>query len=125
MALSKDEILSLPVDQAAYDAVSLNRKSTFINIFDVDEEFVASVNTLDMKKGADFLFLAEVCRAAELKNLIPVNSLCNYKGLTFRLAAVQTSELQSNLKRNVAKREDFQKKSTQPAVPQTAIQPTF
>lgn len=122
MALSKDDVLSLPVTQPMYDAISINRKSTFINIFDVDGEYIASVNTLDMKNGADYLFLAEVMRAGELNNLIPVNSLCNYKGLSFRLSAVQTSELQSNLKRNLAKKEDFQKKVA-PTAPVQNTQP--
>lgn len=114
--LNSDTILSLGVDQPQYDSISLNRKSTFINLFNDEEEFVVSVNTLEMKQGGDFLFLSEVLRAAELNNLAPLNSLATYKGLTFRLAAVQTSELQSGLKRNVAKKEDFQKKSP-PAQP--------
>lgn len=118
---SNEKILSLGVSQDAYDQVSLNRKSTFINLFDNEGEFLISVNTLDMKGGTDFLFLAEVCRAAEMSNLIPVNSLVAYKGITFRLAAVQTSALQTGLKINVAKREDF-KKSQAPAVPAQAQQ---
>lgn len=123
---SNEEILSLPVTQDQYDAVSLSRKSTFVNIFDGDNEYSHTANTLDMKKGQDVLFLAEVLRAAETAGLVPVNSLVSYKGLTFRLAAVQTSELQSGLKRNLAKKEDFQKKSAPTAPAQTAIQqPTF
>lgn len=114
---SKDEILTLPVTQEQYDSLSLNRKSTFVNIFDADNEFVVSVNTLDMKNGQDYLFLAEVLRAAELAGLVPVNSLVSYKGLSFRLSAVQTSELQSGLKRNLAKKEDFQKKQAVPQAP--------
>lgn len=116
---SKDEILQLAVTQDEYDKISLNRKSTFINLFDADNEFVVSVNTLDMKKGQDFLFLAEVLRAAEIAGLVPVNSLVSYKGLSFRLSAVQTTELNSPLKRNVAKKEDFQKKQA----PQAPAQP--
>lgn len=126
--LTSDNVLGLGVSQDAYDSISMNRKSTFVNIFTKDEEFLVSVNTLDMKQGSDFLFLAEVLRAAELNNLVELNSLCEFKGVYFRLAAVQTSELQSSLKRNIAKREDFQKKApTAPAQPtQTAIQqPTF
>ena len=121
-----EEILALPVTQEQYDAISLSRKSTFVNIFDSDGEYSHTANTLDMKKGQDVLFLAEVLRAAETANLVPVNSLVNYKGLTFRLSAVQTSELQSGLKRNVAKKEDFKKEPKAPVAPtQTAIQPQF
>lgn len=123
---TNEEVLTLPVTQEQYDAISLSRKSTFVNIFDNEGEYSHTANTLDMKKGQDVLFLSEVLRAAETNGLVPVNSLCEYKGLIFRLSAVQTSELQSGLKRNVAKKEDFQKKvaPTQPA--QTAIQqPTF
>lgn len=126
--LTSDRVLGLGVSQDAYDSISMNRKSTFVNIFTKDEEFLVSVNTLDMKQGSDFLFLAEVLRAAELANLVELNSLCEFKGIYFRLAAVQTSELQSNLKRNIAKREDFKKAPAAPAQPvvQTAIQqPTF
>lgn len=110
--LTSDNVLALGVGQDQYDAISLNRKSTFINLFDSNEEFIVSVNTLDMKGGSDFLFLAEVLRAAELAAKVELNSLCQYKGLTFRLAAVQTSEINSPLKRNLAKKEDFQKKVT-------------
>lgn len=123
---TNEEVLTLPVTQEQYDAISLSRKSTFVNIFDNEGEYSHTANTLDMKKGQDVLFLSEVLRAAETNGLVPVNSLCEYKGLIFRLSAVQTSELQSGLKRNVAKKEDFQKKvaPTQPA--QTAIQqPSF
>ena len=123
---TNEEILSLPVTQEQYDAISLSRKSTFVNIFDSDGEYSHTANTLDMKKGQDILFLAEVLRAAEINSLVPVNSLVNYKGLTFRLSAVQTSELQSGLKRNVAKKEDFKKEPKAPVAPtQTAIQPQF
>ena len=124
---TNEEILSLPVTQEQYDAISLSRKSTFVNIFDGEGEYSHTANTLDMKKGQDVLFLAEVLRAAETNGLIPVNSLVSYKGLTFRLSAVQTTELQSGLKRNVAKKEDFQKKvaPTAPTQTQTAIQPQF
>lgn len=123
---TNEEILSLPVTQEQYDAISLSRKSTFVNIFDGDGEYSHTANTLDMKKGQDILFLAEVLRAAEINSLVPVNSLVNYKGLTFRLSAVQTSELQSGLKRNVAKKEDFKKEPKAPVAPtQTAIQPQF
>lgn len=118
---TNEEILSLPVTQEQYDSVSMNRKSTFVNIFDGEGEYSHTANTLDMKKGQDVLFLAEVLRAAETNGLVPVNSLVSYKGLTFRLSAVQTSELQSGLKRNLAKKEDFQKKVA-PTAPQTAIQ---
>ena len=124
---TNDEVLALPVTQEQYDSVSLNRKNTFINIFDADGEYSHTANTLDMKKGQDILFLSEVLRAAEMNNLVPVNSLVTFKGLIFRLSAVQTSELQTSLTRNVAKKEDFQKK-VPPAAPQqsqTAIQPTF
>lgn len=122
---SNEEILSLPVTQEMYDSVSVNRKSTFVNIFDNEGEYSHTANTLDMKKGQDVLFLSEVLRAAETAGLVPVNSLVSYKGLIFRLSAVQTSELQSGLKRNLAKKEDFQKKA--PTAPiqtqtQTAIQ---
>lgn len=120
---TNEEILSLPVTQEQYDAISLSRKSTFINVFDNEGEYSHTANTLDMKRGQDVLFLAEVLRAAETAGLVPVNSLCEYKGLIFRLSAVQTSELQTGLKRNVAKKEDFQKKApTAPVVQQTAIQ---
>ena len=123
---TNEEILSLPVTQEQYDAISLSRKSTFVNIFDGDGEYSHTANTLDMKKGQDILFLAEVLRAAEINSLVPVNSLVNYKGLTFRLSAVQTSELQSGLKRNVAKKEDFKKEPKAPVAPtQTASQPQF
>lgn len=124
---SNEEILSLPVTQEQYDAISLSRKSTFVNIFDGEGEYSHTANTLDMKKGQDVLFLSEVLRAAETNGLVPVNSLVSYKGLTFRLSAVQTSELQSGLKRNVAKKEDFQKKvaPTAPVVTTTPIQPQF
>lgn len=121
---SNEEILSLPVTQEMYDAISLSRKSTFVNVFDSEGEYSHTANTLDMKKGQDVLFLSEVLRAAETNGLIPVNSLCSYKGLLFRLSAVQTTELQTGLKRNVAKKEDFQKKvaPTAPTQTQTAIQ---
>lgn len=124
---TNDEILSLPVTQEMYDTVSMNRKSTFVNIFDGEGEYSHTANTLDMKKGQDVLFLSEVLRAAETNGLIPVNSLCNYKGLTFRLSAVQTSELQTGLKRNLAKKEDFKKAPTAPVAPTvtTPIQPQF
>lgn len=120
---TSDKVLALSVTQEQYDAVSVNRKSTFVNIFDDEGEYSHATNTLDMKRGQDVLFLAEVLRAAEIAGLVPVNSLVSYKGLTFRLSAVQTTELQSGLKRNVAKKEDFQKKvaPTAPAQ-QTAIQ---
>ena len=124
---TNDEVLSLAVTQEQYDSVSMNRKSTFVNIFDGDGEYSHTANTLDMKKGQDVLFLAEVLRAAETNGLIPVNSLCIFKGLIFRLGAVQTTELQSGLKRNLAKKEDFQKKVA-PAAPvatATPIQPQF
>ena len=118
------EILALAVTQDMYDAISLNRKSTFVNVFDADGEYSHTANTLDMKKGQDVLFLAEVLRAAEVNKLVPVNSLCLYKGLIFRLSAIQTSALQTGLTINVAKKEDFQKKApTAPAqAGQTAIQ---
>ena len=119
---TNEEILSLPVTQEQYDSVSMNRKSTFVNIFDGEGEYSHTANTLDMKKGQDVLFLAEVLRAAEINGLVPVNSLVSYKGLSFRLSAVQTTELQSGLKRNLAKKEDFQKKVAPTAPAQTAIQ---
>lgn len=121
------EVLALAVTQEQYDSVSMNRKSTFINIFDGDDEYSHTANTLEMKKGQDILFLAEVLRAAELANLVPVNSIVSYKGLKFRLCAVQTSELQSGLKRNVAKKEDFQKKvaPTAPVATTPIQQPQF
>ena len=123
---TNEEILSLPVTQEQYDAISLNRKSTFINIFDGDGECSHTANTLDMKKGQDVLFLSEVLRAAETANLVPVNSLVSYKGLIFRLSAVQTTELQSGLKRNLAKKEDFKKAPSAPVAPSaTPIQPQF
>lgn len=125
--LNSDKVLSLGVSQDQYDSVSMNRKSTFINLYDENDEYVVSVNTLEMKQGSDFLFLAEVLRAAELAGLIELNSLCSFKGLKFRLAAVQTSALNTGLKINVAKKEDW-KKSNQaaPVAPtQTAIQPQF
>lgn len=124
---TNEEILSLPVTQEQYDAISLSRKSTFVNIFDNEGEYSHTANTLDMKKGQDVLFLSEVLRAAETAGLVPINSLVSYKGLTFRLAAVQTSELQSGLKRNLAKKEDFQKKSAPvaPVATATPIQPQF
>lgn len=119
---SDKEVLSLPVTQEQYDDISLSRKSTFVNIFDDEGEYSHTANTLDMKKGQDVLFLSEVLRAAEINKIIPVNSLCEYKGLVFRLSAVQTTELQSGLKRNLAKKEDFQKKVAPTAPTQTAIQ---
>ena len=123
---TNEEILSLPVTQEQYDAISLSRKSTFVNIFDGDGEYSHTANTLDMKKGQDILFLSEVLRAAETANLVPVNSLVSYKGLIFRLSAVQTTELQSGLKRNLAKKEDFKKTPSAPSVPSaTPIQPQF
>lgn len=123
---TNEEILSLPVTQEQYDAISLSRKSTFVNIFDGDGEYSHTANTLDMKKGQDILFLSEVLRAAETNGLVPVNSLVTYKGLIFRLSAVQTSELQTGLKRNLAKKEDFKKEPKVPVAPtQTAIQPQF
>lgn len=123
---TNEEILSLPVTQEQYDAISLSRKSTFVNIFDGDGEYSHTANTLDMKKGQDVLFLSEVLRAAEINNLVPVNSLVTFKGLIFRLSAVQTTELQSGLKRNLAKKEDFKKEPKAPVAPtQTAIQPQF
>lgn len=125
---TSEEVLALAVTQEQYDSVSMNRKSTFINVFDGDNEYSHTANTLEMKKGQDILFLAEVLRAAELAGLVPVNSICEYKGLKFRLAAVQTSELQSGLKRNVAKKEDFKKTPTAPVAPvatATPIQPQF
>lgn len=122
--LNNNQILNLGVTQDQYDAVSLNRKSTFINLYDEDDEYVVSVNTLDIKQGSDFLFLSEVLRAGELAGLTELNSLCSYKGLKFRLAAVQTSALQSTLKQNVAKREDFRKQVAQaPAQPTQQQQP--
>lgn len=125
---TSEEVLALAVTQEQYDSVSMNRKSTFVNVFDGENEYSHTVNTLEMKKGQDILFLAEVMRAAELAGLVPVNSVCEYKGLKFRLSAVQTSELQSGLKRNLAKKEDFKKTPTAPVAPavtQTAIQPQF
>lgn len=125
---SNEEILSLPVTQEMYDAISLSRKSTFVNVFDGEGEYSHTANTLDMKKGQDVLFLSEVLRAAETNGLIPVNSLCSYKGLLFRLSAVQTSELQTGLKRNLAKKEDFKKAPSAPVAPvatATPIQPQF
>lgn len=123
---TSEEVLALAVTQEQYDAISMNRKSTFVNIFDGDGEYSHTANTLEMKKGQDVLFLAEVLRAAETANLVPVNSLVSYKGLVFRLSAVQTTELQSGLKRNVAKKEDFKKEPKAPVAPtQTAIQPQF
>lgn len=125
---TNEEILSLPVTQEQYDSVSMNRKSTFVNIFDGEGEYSHTANTLDMKKGQDVLFLAEVLRAAEVNGLVPVNSLVSYKGLTFRLSAVQTSELQTSLKRNLAKKEDFKKAPSAPVAPvatATPIQPQF
>ena len=123
---TSEEVLALAVTQEQYDAISMNRKSTFVNIFDGDGEYSHTANTLEMKKGQDVLFLAEVLRAAEIAGLVPVNSIVSYKGLTFRLSAVQTSELQSGLKRNVAKKEDFKKEPKAPVDPtQTAIQPQF
>ena len=116
---TSDEVLALAVTQESYDSVSMNRKSTFVNIFDGEDEYSHTANTLEMKKGQDVLFLAEVLRAAELAKLVPVNSVVSYRGLTFRLSAVQTSELQSNLKRNLAKKEDFQKKGAPVAPTQT------
>ena len=124
---TSEEVLALAVSQEQYDAVSMNRKSTFVNVFDGENEYSHTTNTLEMKKGQDILFLAEVMRAAELAGLVPVNSVCEYKGLKFRLSAVQTSELQSGLKRNLAKKEDFKKTPSAPVAPvqQTAIQPQF
>lgn len=120
------EVLALAVTQEQYDSVSVNRKSTFVNIFDGDDEYSHTANTLEMKGGQDVLFLAEVLRAAELAGLAPVNSVVSYKGLKFRLSAVQTTELQSGLKRNLAKKEDFKKTPSAPVAPtQTAIQPQF
>lgn len=116
---SDAEVLALNVTQAQYDSVSVNRKSTFANIFDENAEFVVSFNTLDAKGGNDILFLTEVLRAAEVNNLVPFNSLVKYKGLCYRLSAIQTSELNSGLKRNNAKREDFKKSPAAPAAPQT------
>ena len=116
---TSDEVLALAVTQESYDSVSMNRKSTFVNIFDGEDEYSHTANTLEMKKGQDVLFLAEVLRAAELAKLVPVNRVVSYRGLTFRLSAVQTSELQSNLKRNLAKKEDFQKKGAPVAPTQT------
>ena len=114
---TNEEILSLPVTQEQYDAISLSRKSTFVNVFDNEGEYSHTANTLDMKRGQDVLFLSEVLRAAETNGLIPVNSLCEYKGLIFRLSAIQTSELQTGLKRNLAKKEDFKKAPTAPVAP--------
>lgn len=123
---TSDEVLALAVTQEQYDSVSMNRKSTFVNIFDGDGEYSHTANTLEMKKGQDVLFLAEVLRAAETANLVPVNSLVSYKGLIFRLSAVQTTELQSGLKRNLAKKEDFKKTPSAPSAPSaTPIQPQF
>lgn len=124
MNISSDKVLALGVSQPQYDAVSMNRKSTFINLYDINDEYVVSANTLEMKSGSDFLFLAEVLRAAELNNLIEVNSLCEYKGLKFRLGAVQTSELNTTLKQNIARKEDWKKASQnpQPAPQQQPIQ---
>ena len=116
-AYTNEEILALPVTQEQYDAISTNRKSTFVNIFDGNGEYSHTVNTLDMKGGQDILFLSEVLRAAETAGLIPVNSLCTYKGLVFRLGAVQTTELQTTLKRNLAKRDDFKKSPAVSVVP--------
>lgn len=125
-AYTNDEVLALPVTQEMYDEISMNRKSTFVNIFDGDGEYSHTANTLDMKKGQDVLFLSEVLRAAETNGLVPVNSLVTYKGLIFRLSAVQTSELTTGLKRNLAKKEDFKKEPKAPVAPtQTAIQPQF
>lgn len=117
---TNEEILSLPVTQEQYDAISLSRKSTFVNVFDNEGEYSHTANTLDMKRGQDVLFLSEVLRAAETAGLVPINSLVSYKGLTFRLSAVQTSELQTGLKRNVAKKEDFKKAPTAPTAPVAA-----
>ena len=126
---TNEEILSLPVTQEQYDAISLSRKSTFVNVFDNEGEYSHTTNTLDMKRGQDVLFLSEVLRAAETAGLVPINSLVSYKGLTFRLSAVQTSELQTGLKRNLAKKEDFKKAPSAPVAPvapsATPIQPQF
>ena len=120
---SDKEVLALPVTQEMYDAVSINRKSTFITVFDSEGEYSHTINTLDMKKGQDALFLSEVLRAAEINNLVPVNNLVVFKGLIFRLSAVQTTELQSGLKRNLAKKEDFKKEPKAPvATTSTPIQ---
>lgn len=120
--LTNDAVLALGVSQTQYDSVSLNRKSTFVNLFDENGDFVVSANTLDMKGGQDALFLAEVLRAAELGGLVPLNSLVSYKGLKFRLSAVQTSALNTGLKINAAKKEDF-KKSSAPTAPAPQAQP--
>lgn len=126
---TNEEILSLPVTQEQYDSISLSRKSTFVNVFDNEGEYSHTTNTLDMKRGQDVLFLSEVLRAAETAGLVPINSLVSYKGLTFRLSAVQTSELQTGLKRNLAKKEDFKKAPSAPVAPvapsATPIQPQF
>ena len=122
---TSEEVLALAVTQEQYDSISMNRKSTFVNIFDGDGEYSHTANTLEMKKGQDVLFLAEVLRAAEVAGLVPVNGIVSYKGLLFRLSAVQTSEIQSSLKRNVAKKEDFKKGPKPPEATQTAIQPQF
>lgn len=123
---SKEQILALPVDQAAYDAISINRKNTFINIYNNKGEYSHNTNIFDMKNGQDYLFLAEVLRAAEMSGTVALNSLAIHEGIIFRLGAIQTSTLETNLKINVAKREDWKKSSqTAPTVPtqtQTAIQ---
>lgn len=98
--LNNEQVLSLGVSQDQYDAISMARKSTFINLFDEDGEFIVSVNTLDMKGGSDILFLAEVLRAGEMAAKVELNSLVKYKGLVFRLAAVQTTNLNTSLKQS-------------------------
>lgn len=118
VVFTKDQVLALPVDQAAYDSVSLNRKSTFINIYNERGEYSHSTNTLEMKDGQDYLFLAEVLRAAELGGKAALNSLAIHDGIIFRLGAVQTSSLNTNLKINVAKKEDWKKANqAAPAAP--------
>lgn len=131
VVFSKDQVLALPVDQPTYDSVSLNRKSTFINIYNERGEYSHSANILEMKDGQDYLFLAEVLRAAELGGKAALNSLAIHDGIIFRLGAVQTSTLNTNLKINVAKKEDWKKANqAQPAAPAqaqaqgTAIQQT-
>lgn len=124
---SKDEILQLAVTQDEYDKVSLNRTSSFVNEYVFDDEtkewtFSHAPNSFDLKKGRTILALTEIMRAAENMGLIPVNSLVVVDSVAYRKAAVQTTELNTALKLNLPKKDDF-KKQTAPAAPAQGQQP--
>lgn len=129
---TKADVLALPVTQDEYDRVSLNRTSSFVNEYTLDDEtnewaFSHAPNSFDLKKGRVILALTEILRAAENMGLAPANSLVIVDSVGYRKAAIPTADLQTALVLNLPKKEDF-KKQAAPAAPtsqaQTSIQNT-